>query len=324
MVSMHQMHHAHLYGSAASHPAFSTPAGRLGGTPGHTPGRTVPATWQQVQHMQQQQSSVQKEKAPQFSHAGGTGAAPGSVTKAERMERSGRGLERDLSAASFDELLQILLDLSSCNAAASEFIHCKAQLFALRGGGHSAKGAAPLDPTTPSKPLSYDETPASHAEVSIREVLQDRRLSPGSRAFSIDTHPCIRLWGACRHATSCIFKNVPSNLCLSWVRGECGVDCGCVHRLPSNCPPQVLVIYKLSRGGDRDLMAESAARTQERPRQINSLEVSAIAESTCSEESCSTPKKQRSHVKEDPCEHVVPDHVSRCLNDSFDRAAEPQ
>ncbi|CAG9573932.1 glucoamylase-like protein [Leishmania major strain Friedlin] len=77
-----------------------------------------------------------------------------------------------------------------------------------------------------------------------------RCLYPEDRAFSAELHPCLRWYGACRNATSCVYANVPRNVCLSWIRGSCMADTGCsgVHRLPSPCPPEIRRIYELNHG----------------------------------------------------------------------------
>ncbi|AYU78759.1 glucoamylase-like protein [Leishmania donovani] len=87
-------------------------------------------------------------------------------------------------------------------------------------------------------------------------------LYPEDRAFSAELHPCLRWYGACRNATSCVYANVPRNLCLSWIRGSCMADTGCsgVHRLPSPCPPEIRRIYELNHGlARRDTPANACA-----------------------------------------------------------------
>ncbi|KAG5504945.1 hypothetical protein JKF63_04392 [Porcisia hertigi] len=77
-----------------------------------------------------------------------------------------------------------------------------------------------------------------------------RHPCPEARAFSAELHPCLRWYGACRNATSCVFVSLPRNVCLNWIRGSCmaQTECSGVHRLPSPCPPDICDIYKLNHG----------------------------------------------------------------------------
>jgi hypothetical protein len=270
---------------------------------------------------------------------------------------SGKGLERELMCASKEELVQVLLDLCSCNVAASTFIQSKAQLFALQAthvgytdeisvvitppavtmsvgaaAGRTYSAAAPhtaaapstataaaaatagnesQELTTPSKELfSLDDSNASwHSRFSsaaakelsttespfaaaaphqhqlalgktpVRRELQERHITPETRPFSAEVHPCLRLYGACRHSVNCIFKTLPRNLCLHWIRGSCagGADCGCVHRFPVNCPEQVRTVYELSHGGDRTEVAKRAESTAEKARVLVASATAAAA-----------------------------------------------
>ncbi|CBZ27031.1 glucoamylase-like protein [Leishmania mexicana MHOM/GT/2001/U1103] len=93
-------------------------------------------------------------------------------------------------------------------------------------------------------------------------TMPQRCLYPEDRAFSAELHPCLRWYGACRNATSCVYANVPRNVCLSWIRGSCMADTECsgVHRLPSPCPPEIRRIYELNHGlARRDTPANACA-----------------------------------------------------------------
>jgi hypothetical protein len=287
--------------------------------------------------------------------AGGGGGVVSAATAATATSLadkicpiSGKGLERELMCASKEELVQVLLDLCSCNVAASTFIQSKAQLFALQathigyadqgpaitppaatisvGAGRTYSAAPPTaaagapstataaaatgnesqELTTPSKELfSLDDSNASwHSRFSsgarelsttesplaagphqhlgktpVRRELQERHITPETRPFSAEVHPCLRLYGACRHSVNCIFKTLPRNLCLHWIRGSCagGADCGCAHRFPVNCPEQVRTVYELSHGGDRTEVAKRAEATAEKTRVLVASATAAAA-----------------------------------------------
>nr|CAJ2473331.1 unnamed protein product [Leishmania braziliensis] len=81
-------------------------------------------------------------------------------------------------------------------------------------------------------------------------TMPQRHPCSEDRAFSTELHPCLRWYGACRNTTSCIYANVPRNVCLNWIRGSCmtNTECNGVHRLPSPCPPEIRRIYELNHG----------------------------------------------------------------------------
>lgn len=239
---------------------------------------------------------------------------------------SGVALEKQLLHASKEELVQILLELGSCNTDASRFIDAKAFFFAFRHEHARLPTPAPItaaamatNPTNSAaalgaiqncKSFGADVVPASEKAQQQRqggsgveaapfstggsttssnsrgiarcifpaEAADDedetedaaltvarptltaaappsalppqRRLRPEERDFSMDVHPCLRWYGACRNATSCVYASLPRNLCLNWVRGACmaHAECGGVHRLPQPCPPEIQRIYLLHHG----------------------------------------------------------------------------
>ncbi|ORC87919.1 glucoamylase-like protein [Trypanosoma theileri] len=94
---------------------------------------------------------------------------------------STKALERELFAADNDELVQILMELSSCNAEAAEFIQSKARLFSLRhtmtpvvkeqeSSGGKSLSLSPVQPpsTTPAKlPRSITTTTTTTTTTTV-------------------------------------------------------------------------------------------------------------------------------------------------------------
>ncbi|KEG09647.1 glucoamylase-like protein [Trypanosoma grayi] len=142
--------------------------------------------------------------------------SPSNVTGLASTGMVGRALERDLLAAENDELVQILLELSSCNLEAARFIQSKARLFAMRhaisptnqcgengdGVSGSESSAVMQQPQpggslgildrccasthpTPSKPLAFeDDTPRTTDSCSNRynSAMRASPLNPHSRS----------------------------------------------------------------------------------------------------------------------------------------------
>ncbi|GET88533.1 glucoamylase-like protein [Leishmania tarentolae] len=97
---------------------------------------------------------------------------------------------------------------------------------------------------------------------SAHATMPRRCLSAKDRRFSAELHPCLRWYGACRNATSCVYTTVPRNVCLRWILGSCsaGSECSGVHRLPFSCSPEVRRIYELNHGlARRDTPANMCA-----------------------------------------------------------------
>ncbi|KPI85812.1 glucoamylase-like protein [Leptomonas seymouri] len=266
-----------------------------------------------------------------------SGVTTATTTAAIASGLSGVALERQLLHASKEELVQILLELGSCNPEASRFIDAKAFFFAFRHE-HSRVSTASATEAVADTPMSQlpantdgcssssstvgkgqesrqeqrkvmaertvnapsrakpDETSTSGnrgiarcifpAETAgddeadgegndstskendtIRQSHEnlkapalavggndgsppERRVRPEERAFSTEAHPCLRWYGACRNATSCVYASLPCNLCLNWVRGACmaHTECSGVHRLPDPCPLELHRIYLLNHG----------------------------------------------------------------------------
>lgn len=335
--------------------------------------------WQQHNNTPNDMSgaSIRKQLQPGTNNNiyGGVTAHTMTQLSAEKSNPiSGKVLERELSLATKEELIQVLLDLSSCNSAAATFVHSKAQLFVFRTAsiaamnayedgindqqvrhGSSARTAEPAAhhdvgsrdgaPTTaaaaarnnasavaatgaddsyeiatPSKELfSMNDSngswhsrhsassPKAHdspsptaasgksplaayhsSQTPVRQEIHERRISPETRAFVAELHPCLRLYGACRHSVNCVFKSLPRNICLHWIRGSCagGSDCGCVHRFPANCPPQVQMVFDLARGSNRAAMAKRAEELELANQQhLRKLQM----------EAPSTPERQHQH-----------------------------
>lgn len=268
---------------------------------------------------------------------------------------SGKSLERDLQLASKEELIQVLLDVCVCHASAASFVCSKAQLFSLRGAVPAVEqqpntttmttvpnpvAAAVQENHTPTKVLVFDDTPVGTPEPAMSahrtsaKQTPAKSFTPETRPFSDTLHPCLRLHGSCRHATSCIFRSLPQNVCLLWIRGSCagGRDCGGVHRLPSNCPVQIQAVFDLSHGGDRAAMAQRAViHRDDEPDSPEAIEALQEEEG---DDGMSTPRAQmtvcanrregRSGKEdvEEESEDLV--KVARCLNDSFDLAVQEE
>lgn len=93
---------------------------------------------------------------------------------------------------------------------------------------------------------------------SPEHCTEELDISSEERCFSSDAHPCLRWFGACRNASSCVFIQLPRNICLNWIHSRCtdGQRCAGVHRLPLNYSPQVELIFQLYRGlGRREVAA---------------------------------------------------------------------
>ena len=119
-------------------------------------------------------------------------------------------------------------------------------------------GSPLSNPSTasPGRQHNADSTTASpvvsrsSANTSVSSSSPDKppREPASRRAFHADKlHPCMYVYGACRHPVSCPNAKLPFNLCLSWLRGVChaGESCTMVHRLPDNCSEQVRLIHTL-------------------------------------------------------------------------------
>ncbi|KAG5505427.1 hypothetical protein GH5_03448 [Leishmania sp. Ghana 2012 LV757] len=298
------------------------------------PAATGAATRATMAAVQEKRSATSTVPAVQ----GAAGGALSLPTVASSL--SSVALEKQLLHASKGDLVQVLLELASCNLEASRFIHSKAFFFAFRhehGGeaadareacaaanlttrspaagaekkawGHARHGGSGLGGVSkavdvPSSDLTRQEprvlkqivtdvaplsgTAAAHdhsiarcifpveaaddedcdfadspavigrpdpagAEGAANASVSQRLPHPEGRAFSTELHPCLRWYGACRNAMSCVYASVPRNVCLNWIRGSCMActDCSGVHRLPSPCPPEVRRIYELNHGRAR-------------------------------------------------------------------------
>ena len=89
---------------------------------------------------------------------------------------------------------------------------------------------------------------ANTSVVTYTSPDQPPREPASRRAFNTEkVHPCLHIYGACRHPVSCPCALLPYNFCLSWLRGVChaGESCTMVHRLPDNCSEQVRLIHTL-------------------------------------------------------------------------------
>jgi hypothetical protein len=182
----------------------------------------------------------------------------------------GRRLERELQEGTKEDLVKLLLELSISNPDVNKFIESKAQLFALRQPGGASLMNSPFAPTdyafsdipnvvTPVKPLATVEslmdhpstatkTPASPLE-ELSHDLQERHVAPEHREFSVERHPCLRMYSHCRYPASCMYKDCPRNLCLNFLRGECtNKECTLVHRIPSDASQQILHMVAVCRG----------------------------------------------------------------------------
>ena len=285
----------------------------------------------------------------------GTTATVATAAAAIASGLSGIALEKQLLHASKEELVQILLELGSCNPEASRFIDAKAFFFAFRHE-HSHAPSLQAAATTDTQSVKTDKSsdspkdekkvetqlhqssqqgqdcvdrvttpvaagkssgsttssnhsiarcifpaesvgdaegeeggddhgkesdaaarkasntvtplppvpspPAAAATLTSKTAVRatsasggvpERRVRPEERAFCADVHPCLRWYGACRNATSCIYAGLPRNLCLNWVRGACvaRTECSGVHRLPDPCPSELQRIYLLNHGVPR-------------------------------------------------------------------------
>jgi hypothetical protein len=331
-----------------------------------------------------------------------------TTTAAIASGLSGVALEKQLLHASKAELVQILLELGSCNPEASRFIDAKAFFFAFRHEhGHpptspaaaavaaAGKPAAPrlTDMSSPSAEqrvvegkagaevdtavpvvvaavkagesttssnrsiarcifpaeardgaddaeddgddaaVAVKDHPAGSAVVEagdvkategdtagagaegVRHSIPERRVRPEERAFCASVHPCLRWYGACRNATSCIYASLPRNLCLNWVRGACvaRTECSGVHRLPDPCSPELQRIYLLNHGLPRSgagatlhalsaspSLTRSQPKTQPQPQAGTKTPPAAAAYAPCvSEEAAGcalyTPRNQSIH-----------------------------
>ena len=215
-----------------------------------TPSRTVPQVWGSA--AAQHSTSVPDSK--KTSHPGSNNVI---ATTVHVKEKNGKQLERELCHATRDELIQILVDLSTCNPQAAAFIESKAMLINIKSAADNSDVSPPRcdQPAVTSNaraPTNQHDSPSTTLS-SLQKQLHDRNTTPQGRGFSSEQHPCLRMFGCCRHSASCIFSRMPQNLCVHWVRGECnaGAECGLVHRLPEDCPEQMRTVFKLNHGGNR-------------------------------------------------------------------------
>ncbi|KAF8280763.1 hypothetical protein TcBrA4_0093540 [Trypanosoma cruzi] len=104
------------------------------------------------------QTTDTKRKLSNSSVVYSPGTSPSKGSGIPSTELTVRALERELRAAEKDELLQVLLELSSCNPEAATFIQSKARLFSFRhttttGGkkGENTEDASGMDPSGTNK-----------------------------------------------------------------------------------------------------------------------------------------------------------------------------
>jgi hypothetical protein len=306
--------------AASGSPAASSNAGMY--TPQHgntmlTPVRTAPhgQQQQQQQHMMQMMQhhyggmattpsgSVMRQSPGhhhyQQQHQPPVWTSPKAVSMASVSPQRGMSQSRapkesapvpharcrladDLRSASHDELVQLLVELSSYSSDAANFIECKAQslrLQAIADGdrahfGSVATHLAMEGDATPEKgPNTAHATPMRGVAVEMEtppappfdKIERGQHQPPEHRDFLETRHPCITQYGKCRNPQSCVFARAPCNLCTAWIRGSCpdGARCTYVHRLPSDAVPQLKHLYdvKLARCGHSVQAATPAAAT---------------------------------------------------------------
>eukprot|EP00759_Apiculatamorpha_spiralis_P017551 PhF_6_TR23750/c0_g1_i1/m.33188 len=78
---------------------------------------------------------------------------------------------------------------------------------------------------------------------------------PNQSATSDLSHPCLRVWGACKHGSSCRLQGQPRNLCILYLAGLCLEGPQCPHQhisveglprpddIPSNIPSKASLDY---------------------------------------------------------------------------------
>lgn len=294
------------------------------------------------------------------------------------------GALEELLAAEKSELVQILLELSSCSQEVARFIESKAQLFSMRkstlpggergkssceGGASGVAGetsAKTAEATasaavvvaqssrkgvglgiadrccssaeaTPSRPLAFEDdsfflnscnknvsavdislkqtslcstqqtsalmfTPFNKSAVERRQNIgnvirldADAHLTSEKRQWSSETHPCLRLYGSCRHNRNCIFASSPRNLCLNWVRNSCvaGKHCNGVHRLPDVCSQNVRKLYELSHCANRDVLTCEKLLEQHKQRAVPDV-------TRCSLRKCDSPATPKEQILVNP------------------------
>lgn len=71
---------------------------------------------------------------------------------------------------------------------------------------------------------------------ALPAIATKKQLGPVSTSTSsnaayedeeLEKHPCLRLWGACLHGPTCLFRNAPGDLCLGHLMGLCPGDEDC-------------------------------------------------------------------------------------------------
>lgn len=177
-------------------------------------------------------------------------------------------LADDLRSASHDELVQLLVELSSYSVDAANFIDCKAQALRLQSiadGDRAAFGSVAthlaMDATPEKGNATATATPMRNTAEAADEntatpfdkIERGQHQPPEHRDFLDSRHPCITQYGKCRNPQSCVFARAPCNLCTAWLRGSCpdGSRCTYVHRLPSDASPQLKHLFdvKMARAG---------------------------------------------------------------------------
>ncbi|RNF26420.1 glucoamylase-like protein [Trypanosoma conorhini] len=99
------------------------------------------------------------------------GVSPSRGIGHSSVELTGRALEKELRAAEKDDLLQVLLELSSCNQEAACFIQSKASLFSLRRATMSGRKQGE---NTDSAPASEAAATTTNTAASVPDKAPER------------------------------------------------------------------------------------------------------------------------------------------------------
>jgi hypothetical protein len=226
-----------------------------------TRARAPPATPASQARFAALPTSAQKPRCAS-PHAAST-AMPDDVTPQRLMPGQQRSrLVEDLRMASKDELLQLLVDLSSFSNDAASFIECKAQALRLQHlsdanpFGSVAQQIDMTDAFTPVKQqmsnIAVTETPngtvrGAGPQSPYEKMEAEQHQLPDKRSFCEERHPCLLQFGVCRNPQSCVFARAPCNLCAAWVRGDCpsGSRCNYVHRMPTDASQQLQLLHEV-------------------------------------------------------------------------------
>lgn len=113
----------------------------------------------------------------------------------------------------------------------------------LPSGDRMAEALLITTADTSARYNALPSIPTRNNGIETMKPANSRRTTLGTNleaAPSSKKHPCIRVWGACQHGPSCLFRDAPEDLCVGYLMGLCDGDpvkCSLCHQDIYDLPP---------------------------------------------------------------------------------------